>query len=102
MLSAPGDCVASRQVECHPPVVLLARPGWRPRFRQQLVNQDPLQQLFVSLGKPVAVCDQQSVHLGGHKHVNDVRSVALSHFRPRRARERYPPLALLSLSRVVS
>ena len=49
---------------------------------KQLVDEDVLQPLFVPLGGPASVTDEQPVYLGGHECVNDVRSVALAQLRP--------------------
>lgn len=52
---------------------------------KQLVDEDACQPLFVPLGGPAPVTDEQPVYLGARERVNDVVGVALAQLRPQRA-----------------
>ncbi len=54
---------------------------WAGRGKQ-LVDEDPLQPLFVLFGAPASIADEQPADLGRHECVDDVRSVALAQLRP--------------------
>jgi AraC-like DNA-binding protein len=80
-------------------------PASGRRRGKQLVDEDVLQPSLVPSGGPGPLVDEQSVDLGRHERVDDVRGVALCQLLPQRPGTGQGrgdlPLALLPLSRVL-